>query len=363
MFCSNCGANLQDNARFCPACGAAVVSDSAVVPAADKQEISSQTIKDVCDYLHSVVELEKAVYLQKNVISKLDYKIRSLGIRGNFPAVRMKDYDHTTPGEYALAGMLIGAIVGVIIGFFVCCGSCDSVVNAIDSALSLNWLTGMLIGAGIGAGAGLVIGLIAGIVSMVGEKNENKYEYEAAVSRQKFQVAADNARVERELSQAAFLKDEKVKMEKQHSETKKTLQKFYDNGPIYEKYRNLPAVATFYDYFRSGKCKTFGERNGNDGAYNIYDNETNQKMIISKLDIVINQLDQIKATQYALYAAIQSGNALTSQLINSTDRLAQLTERNNELTAISNYNQQQAVAELSQIRWLEERSWLRDEMN
>ena len=86
-------------------------------------------------------------------------------------------------------------------------------------------------------------------------------------------------------------------------------------------------------------------------------------MIISKLDIVVNKLDQIKENQYSLYEAIQSGNALTSQLINSTDRVAQAIERNNELTAISNYNQQQATAELSQIRWLEERSWLRDEMN
>lgn len=363
MFCSNCGANLQENAKFCPACGAAVAPDSAVVPIADKQETRPKAIKDVCEYLHNLVELEKAAYLQETVISELNQKINSLGIRGSFPAVSMNDHDHSKPGAYALAGMLIGAIVGVIIGFLVSCGSCDSVSHAISSAFSLNWLKSMLIGAGIGAGLGLVIGLIAGIISMANEKSENKEEYEDALAIQNSQIAADNARVERELSQAAFLKGEKAKMEEQHRETKKTLQEFYDNGPIYEKYRNLPAVASFYDYFRSGRCKTFGERHGVDGAYNIYENELNQKMIISKLDIVVNKLDQIKENQYSLYEAIQSGNALTSQLINSTDRVAQGIERNNELTAISNYNQQQATAELSQIRWLEERSWLRDEMN
>lgn len=350
MFCSNCGANLQENAKFCPACGAAVAPDASVGSTADKQETRPKTIKDVCEYLHNLVELEKADYLQETVISELNQKISPLGMPHSFPEVRKPDdIGLNTVFKYVVACVFIGASVGFVL-------------TTNDYQLS-NQIRSITIGACIGAGCGLVLGMIIGIISMAFGRNKTHKEYEDALARQKAQIAADNARVERELSQAAFLKGEKAKMEEQHRETKKTLQEFYDNGPIYEKYRNLPAVASFYDYFRSGRCKTFGERHGADGAYNIYENELNQKMIISKLDIVVNKLDQIKENQYSLYEAIQSGNALTSQLINSTDRVAQAIERNNELTAISNYNQQQATAELSQIRWLEERSWLRDEMN
>lgn len=92
------------------------------------------------------------------------------------------------------------------------------------------------------------------------------------------------------------------------------LQSLYSCGVVYEKYRNPVALASFYDYLAAGRCTTLS---GADGAYNIFENEVRLDRIVTKLDVVIKQLEQIKDNQYALYSEMSKMNA-NLETINST---------------------------------------------
>lgn len=94
------------------------------------------------------------------------------------------------------------------------------------------------------------------------------------------------------------------------------LQSLYSCGVVYEKYRNPVALASFYDYLAAGRCTTL---TGADGAYNIYENEIRLDRIVTKLDVVIKQLEQIKDNQYALYSEMSKMNA-NLEALNSTAR-------------------------------------------
>lgn len=80
---------------------------------------------------------------------------------------------------------------------------------------------------------------------------------------------------------------------------------------IFIKYRTLPALATIYEYLMSGRCTTL---EGPDGAYNLYESEIRANMIITKLDLVIEKLEEIKNAQYMLCQELSKANASLSSI-------------------------------------------------
>ena len=101
-------------------------------------------------------------------------------------------------------------------------------------------------------------------------------------------------------------------MESQRDEVKKKLdiseerlQTIYQKNFIFPKYRNLVMVCSLYEYICAGRCT---ELEGHEGAYNILETEIRLDRIISQLDKVIAQLEQIKQNQFMLYSAVQECN-------------------------------------------------------
>lgn len=84
---------------------------------------------------------------------------------------------------------------------------------------------------------------------------------------------------------------------------KKRLEELYNNNVVFPKYRNFIAVNQISEYIDSGRCT---ELEGTNGAYNLFENELRQNIIIDKLDTVINQLDQIRQNQYYIYQALRA---------------------------------------------------------
>ena len=80
-------------------------------------------------------------------------------------------------------------------------------------------------------------------------------------------------------------------LEKPLKETKENLEKVYAKNTIYPKYRNLPALTSIYEYYVTGRCE---ELSGPYGAYNLYEDEVRKDKIISQLNTVIANLEQIK---------------------------------------------------------------------
>lgn len=108
--------------------------------------------------------------------------------------------------------------------------------------------------------------------------------------------------------------------------------KLYSLDIIYGKYRNLVAVSQFVDYLESGRCTKL---TGPDGAYNLFESEMKQNIIIESLETINQNLGTIMQNQYMLYSALQENNRILSRIEDNTATIAYNTEimsRNMEIS-------------------------------
>ena len=94
-------------------------------------------------------------------------------------------------------------------------------------------------------------------------------------------------------------------------ETIRARNELYSYNVVFEKYRNLLALSSFYEYLMSGRCDTL---EGANGAYNIYEGEIRSNQIISQLSDVVASLETIKNNQYMAYSQLSAMNSGLSRL-------------------------------------------------
>ena len=128
---------------------------------------------------------------------------------------------------------------------------------------------------------------------------------------------------------------ESVKKELSDTLTKsqEVLSDLYSLDVVYPKYRNMIAMVTISEYLESGRCSTL---EGPDGAYNLYELELRQNIIIDKLDTIISQLDQVKENQYKLYQKVNEANEIGAYRAVQASNIASSTRRieaHSEITA------------------------------
>lgn len=151
------------------------------------------------------------------------------------------------------------------------------------------------------------------------QEERNRYESEKELEEKRYQGELESARrlnnerkeiAEREYQakrQRHSIATEAVnQLRTPLDETKATLEKLYALDVVFPKYRNLVAISTMYEYFASGRVSELG---GPNGAYNLYESELRQNLIINKLDVIVTNLENIKENQYALYTELQKTNA------------------------------------------------------
>ena len=127
--------------------------------------------------------------------------------------------------------------------------------------------------------------------------------------------------------------------------TENNLNKLYDANIIFPKYRNIVAVASFNEYWQTGRVS---ELAGPNGAYNLYENETRMDQIITRMDTIIKKLDQIKNSQYMLYTAINDTNKLLKGITSKLDAMSNdigdmSSNMNTKLNAIINNTAMTAI--------------------
>ena len=104
----------------------------------------------------------------------------------------------------------------------------------------------------------------------------------------------------------------------------------YEEGIIYSKYRNLVAVSTIYEYLASGRCD---QLEGPNGAYNLYEMELRQNIVIGQLSTITEHLEQIKENQYTLYYEIQNANRSSESTLSSIGDDVKFSAYQNAATA------------------------------
>jgi hypothetical protein len=89
------------------------------------------------------------------------------------------------------------------------------------------------------------------------------------------------------------------------------LAEVYGLGVIHQKYHNIIAYASFYDYLDTKRCYIL---EGPDGAYDTFEEELRMDAVVSRLDRAVNDLEKIKESQHTLYMVMQEANRSISQL-------------------------------------------------
>ncbi|MCH5303725.1 MAG: hypothetical protein J1E41_02580, partial [Ruminococcus sp.] len=155
-------------------------------------------------------------------------------------------------------------------------------------------------------------------------------------------VQKDDDRVRKEKIQQQYIYDQIRILSEQYEKSKRNLQKYYDYNIIDIRYQHdFVAICSFCQYFRSGRTYSlsFDTSTGDEGAYNIYEKERQNGLIISKLDEVIIKLDDILDYQREIQSQLISANnkikSLSSEIENSSTRL---TSAINQHSAIEQYN-------------------------
>lgn len=123
-------------------------------------------------------------------------------------------------------------------------------------------------------------------------------------------------------------------MKPQIDATRQTLDKLYALNYIYPKYCTLPALTSIYEYFMTGRCS---ELTGPNGAYNLYEDEVRKDTIVSQLNSVIENLEEIKHNQYMLYQQVKAIRENTSAIASELRQIKGYTVQIAQLTALNAY--------------------------
>ena len=137
---------------------------------------------------------------------------------------------------------------------------------------------------------------------------------------------------ERNEQRRALVESKIVKMSRLLAETRVTLKNLYSLDYIFPKYRNLVAMSTIYEYYASGRCS---ELTGADGAYNLYEMELRQNIIIGQLDQIVDRLDQIKQNQYMLYTELKETNSVLQNISRDVSSIMVSTKNVEESTYLT----------------------------
>lgn len=295
-------------------------------------------MEELKEYLGIVVDMEQSVYLQKSLRSNIEQEIERLKVpkKINDPVEPIPLTRPVCPANppHGKRHSVFGIIAGCIGLFFVVgLGStivltyCAYFVNVPPSEFSWMACSALL---------APIIWLFYCVTSNEREtKNywekrnandkkyrENMQEYleQSQLEMEQYQEAVKEIqqlrqqdKIERQLK-TIFLEKQKEEIENCLAISEKYRQTIYEKGIIFPKYRNLVMVCSLYEYICAGRCT---ELEGAEGAYNILEIEIRLDRIILQLDEVINKLEKIKNSQYALYSAVQETNRRLSQICGS----------------------------------------------
>ena len=293
------------------------------------------TTNELKDYLYHVYLLEKQKYTIETSYASLQNQIKQCqNIISQEKNVKLADDSATISiGEY-LGGHIILLLVGGYfiggVGFFIdtltnSSGGLDGLIEKVLSIMFIVlWPIGELVscsslGEWINSWNGRFLILFFIILTVfvawsyfsdkkniIQDNKDNAKYNESLIFNSKQTIQAKENYINFSLlPECNYLKN-------MYERTTSLLHNLYSLGIIGEKYQNLVAISSFYEYFEYGRCDSLS---GPYGAYNKYEDELYKKIIIGKLDDIISKLDEIRNNQIMLYHVIEDSRTQTTKLL------------------------------------------------
>lgn len=253
--------------------------------------------RELKEYIRRVYLLEASLYQQNDLLYEVenqrDYYVNYRGQQIN--EIPLEDVSiNDEVGCCSLFGVVLGGGIAFVVSLFK--------ANSGESFLYI-MITGIILG--------FLLPLVFLLVLQSWNEKEAEERYKEKV-RQNELLKSQNKK--NAIIKADLLKNEISDLEDQYYETKDILDEYYEKNIIFPKYRNIVAISSLYEYLESGRCSRL---DGHEGAYNIYENELRQEIIIRKLDDVIQRLDMIADNQIMLYNAITECNKNNVNILNA----------------------------------------------
>ncbi len=298
------------------------------------------------EYIRRVRDLEASCYRQNRYIRHLNALLE----------------DATRPQFYALESQKkvdsgFGAIVGISMGICGLIGIPFGIKESVRETGILNGLIeGPIFGFLKGGAVGIVLGIIIGLIVHTVEKGKIKRK-NATISAENAWRDEKNKQIMNESGRrVAMIRAEIDKAKRTFNSTKEVLDKYYASGVVYAKYRGLVPVTMFCEYLESGRCASLG---GHEGAYNIYETEIRLNLILTKLDDIIQRLDQIQQNQNMLAQLIRQNNRQIQTLSGAVAQQANTLQSIERSTAVSAYYNEITATNTAYLSWIATKSYSR----
>ena len=293
--------------------------------------------REMIPYLQKIISLEQAAYVEESTLRQLQMRRKNTD---------PQKHEFLAPVKPDRSSDVFG-ILFVVLLFGLPAAGVAFLIFFILSSMSFQ--------RGILAAIVAFLAVAAYCIFTLAKSNrEENVKLDEKYKLQMYKYSSDVQREEQRYQQAVqlvpYLDQLIVESERKLTDTRELLQKAYDKGLLYGKYRNFVAVCSICEYLESGRCS---ELSGPDGAYNLFEMEIRMNLVITQLNSIISKLDQIQANQAMLYDAISAGNQLTSQLIGQTNECIRLGQYNARQNASTAYYSQQTAQEVSFSNWLQ----------
>lgn len=288
---------------------------------------------NIKEYLKNILGLEKDLYTLNQSIYYLTSSQKNLGISYSY---KQPTLPVERTGIAFLSGFYLGIIAGITIGLIYGLYELFHGGTFWGNFLSCAFICGACCG---------VFGIWMGkysYKSLYTEYKEKMNDYHELIKK-------DKIRVDQELKKKRNIDLQINVLQKNKDEISSMLRKLYDMNIIYPKYHNFIAVATFYEYFDSGRCNSL---EGHEGAYNIFETELRLDKILGKLDDIINHLEKIRSTQYAIYNAISEGNRTANAIYQTSQKISDNMTTLADNTAITAYNSEIATRNTEILKFI-----------
>lgn len=276
-------------------------------------------------YLHNVRDLEQICYTCDKSINSLQYRANKLGICKKIKLPEKEDgFFHGPDFELEIV-YGISFLIGIIIPIIYCMTERKHWQGSILGSIAAFFL--VLIGGAVIAVLIMVlvyiIGYIYSIIQYFKEKKRCSQKYVEDYKQYCIKIDLDKERVRNELHVKSNIMLQCNTLKSSRSNTQELLNNLYSYNIIYPKYRNMVAVTMFCEYLESGRCM---QLQGYDGAYNLFEKELRDGIIIAELKTISNQLESIRQTQYMLYEEMKRGNDIANKISKSAEQMESNSE-------------------------------------
>lgn len=271
-------------------------------------------VEQLKKYLAILVELEKDKHTQKTMIAELEEEITAYQKQYDENQIIIQSWNHapTTVDKSQIEIDKSGKGI-LILSIYVLCAISGTLAWVFASIITKSQTFAIIPGV-----TAVLLCILLGRVIWKSILNKRirqelaKRQRQLRVNNNKGQKISGNALQTNQHISSVIpqIKEKQTILHNMLQLTQQTLSQYYSADIIPQKYRSLIPVCMFYDYITNGRTYSIQRDPSrfDEGAINIYEQERLQKIIISKLDDVIDSIEDLTNTQRVLCDVIQKSN-------------------------------------------------------